>query len=423
MEEKYAYIEEEILTPLNNVISGELTDTDEWFWKRLEHCVDVCYDRGHQMILQVSVHPIYKQFIFREECLFGRPNYWLLSFIQKLMARDTEFGHWMQYQDVKQMVDIWANYAKKNEGSGWTFTNILSYTLSSEYEGDWEDLMSFLKERILREELEGNPWVLEIYCIFHAFVVIGSSGRSLEEKVELFRLCKDHWKILRFLYSVMLKRVVGCGYINFLQINNQVKNYTDYHPYLHLYYPAAMANKDVICRRGTNREKLEKSLEDIRLLIGNVTPSDDLDELCTILFPKNLKQYLEKYRLKSYQELENELHILQDRLEKNADEMRVLINKQAEMLCEDLSLEVISGELDKLADRAPGMAYEVFEKLNTLFVGNEVWTKNAEDIRNRILDKMIPKPVIHAKNVFEAGSSCYDTSKNITITNDKKQLK
>ena len=144
--------------------------------------------------------------------------------------------------------------------------------------------------------------------------------------------------------------------------------------------------------------------------------------MCGILFPKVWKNYIDKHRLKSYRELETELHILQDRLQKNADEMRNLINKQAEMLSEDLSLEVISGELDKLSERAPGMAYEVFEKLNTLLVANEVWTKNAAEIRNRILDKMIPKSTIQATNYYESGANHNDHQKHLHITNDKKQL-
>lgn len=68
------------------------------------------------------------------------------------------------------------------------------------------------------------------------------------------------------------------------------------------------------------------------------------------------------------------------------------------------------------------MAYEVFEKLNTLLVANEVWTKNAAEIRNRILDKMIPKSTIQATNYYESGANHNDHQKHLHITNDKKQL-
>lgn len=422
--EEYAYIEENIITPLNKVLSGELKRTDEWFWKKMEHFVDVCFHHHHQGFLYAGIYPILKKYVFRELDLFEHPNYSLLAFIRNLMERNSEFGFWMKYRDVRQMVDIWAKDAKKTNRSDWHFTHILECMISTEYEGNWTELKSFIKERLLWEDLEGNQWGLKVYCIFHAFVVIGSSGRSLEEKMKLFKLFQEKWDFLRFLYSAILKRVVGCGYINFLQINNHVKSYTDYHTYLHLYYPIVMENKDIICLRGTNREKLDASLDTIRVIIGSVTPSRDLDELSQILFPKSMKQYLEKHRLKSYPEVVAEL----DTFKKEMNEYKLQMNLQVQKMADQLkmmatasvSISVIADELMLLS---AGVAWEVFIQLNGMLVENEAWINHAGEIRKRIRQKMNDKHLtIQATNYYESGANHNDHQKHLHVTNDKKQI-
>lgn len=415
MMEDLDYIEDEIIQPLNQVLNGEPIEMDGWYWSRIKHFLNVCYDNQHQSFLYSGIHPIYELYIYRKHELFDQPYSALREVIQYAIDKDLNFGLWAKCLDMKIVVDNWAQHAKKAGENCWYFRHVLERMFSTEYEGDWHNLKSFLKERLLWEDLEGNQWSLGTYCIFHAFVMIGSTKRSMEEKVTLFDLFHKNWNFIRFLYSAILKRVVGCGFINFLQISNQVKSYSDYHPYLHLYYSVMMENRDDICLRGTNREKLDISLEKIRLKIGSITLSHDLDELCTILFPKSLKQYLDKHRLKSYRELEDELVSMQTK-------MQDLINKQVEMLSDSsIPVEVIASELDKLSKSVPGLAYEVFEKLNSLLIVNETWIRNAPEIRNRILEKMY-WPTIQTENFYASGSIHNDDSKHISVTNDNKQI-
>lgn len=413
--EKFDYIDSEIIEPLNRLLAGEQLEKDEDFWPRMKYFLNVCYDRQHQEMLYNGIHPIYELYVYKRHKLFEQPNSSLREFIQYAIDKDPDFGYWAKFRDVRLMADAWAQHARKVGENSWYFRRVLVRMLSSGFEADWDSLNSFFKERLVWEDLEGNQWSLGVYCIFHAFVMIGSTNRSPKEKMMLFDLFQNKWNFLRFLYSAMLERVVGCGFINFLQISNQVKSYSDYHPYLHLYYPVIMENKDGICQRGTNREKLEISLEDIRVKIGSVTPSHDLDELCKILFPEKLKQYIDKHRLKSYRELENELASMQGK-------MQELINKQVKMLSDSaIPVEVIASELDKLSKSVPGMAYEVFEKLNSLLIADKVWTKNAPEIRNRILERM-QHPSIQTTNYYAAGAQHNDNQKHLHLTNDHKQI-
>ena len=196
------------------------------------------------------------------------------------------------------------------------------------------------------------------------------------------------------------------------------------HTYLHLYYPIVMENKDIICLRGTNREKLDASLDTIRVIIGSVTPSRDLDELSQILFPKSMKQYLEKHRLKSYPEVVAEL----DTFKKEMNEYKLQMNLQVQKMADQLkmmatasvSISVIADELMLLS---AGVAWEVFIQLNGMLVENEAWVNHAGEIRKRIRQKMNDKHLtIQATNYYESGANHNDHQKHLHVTNDKKQI-
>ena len=413
------FVDEWIINPLHNALHGE-----EYFsMKVMRNVLAHCKEEDGMDVFHEKMKPYYRMFLEANPCMFQHgASDDVRYFILKAIPEDEYFIEWFAENiSLMEVVHAWAGYYGNSNNESKEFMNLLLLLLSEGYECDWEPYVKELRHILLRKEVEGNQYSLSIYSMFHAFVMIGKTDCTLQKKKDLYGLFYGHWFFLRFLYSAMFRCVIGCGFTNFVQIPNLMKSSNDYHPYLHLFYATAMEQKEAICKRGAKRDKLEASLEAIRE-IAHKEQSDKLDELCGILFPKVWKNYIEKHRLKSYMELETELHILQDRLEKNADEMRNLINKQAEMLSEDLSLEVISGELDKLSERAPGMAYEVFEKLNTLLVANEVWTKNAAEIRNRILDKMIPKSTIQATNYYESGANHNDHQKHLHISNDKKQL-
>ena len=222
----------------------------------------------------------------------------------------------------------------------------------------------------MREEIKGNQYSRAVYCMFHGFVMIGRTTFPWQEKIALYSQFCSHWFVLRFLYSALFRCIIGCRFTNFVQIPNQMKSRVDYHPYLHLFYATAMEQKEVICNRGAKRDKLEASLEEIRVLASK-EPSDELNELCSILFPKVWKNYIEKHRLKDYKELEEELQRI-------TAQVRTL----AEQLSSMISVDVIA---QKLLDLPPQTARAVFLELNAMLMGNEAWVKIQADLYNRIL--------------------------------------
>ena len=281
-----------------------------------------------------------------------------------------------------------------------------------------------IRKELIRERIEGNAYSREIYCIMHAFIAIWhEEHNTFYQKIRLFNLLSRHWNFIRAIYSAMLQRVVGYGFSEIAAVAHCVKNDTRHRPHLHLFYSAVMEHKERIIRSGTKRDKLDNALEALRELVTSTAPSDELDELCNILFSDKMKEYLDKHRLKSYRELVNEVHTLRSNLEKNANEMQSLIDKQVEMLSEtSIPIEVIYDELKNLSERFPGMAYEVYEKLNALLIKNEAWAKNSAKIRDMIWERM-QQPSVQATNYYAAGANHNDHQKHLHITNDKKQLK
>lgn len=406
------FVDEWITSPLHNAMyDGEYLNMNV-----MKNVLDHCKNEDGMEVFHEKMKPYYRMYFKVNSVMFQNGSCSdVRRFILMAMEEDESFISWFTDNFcLWNVVHAWAEYYKKEKSESKEFMDLLLCFLSIGYECEWESHVNELRHILLREEIEGNQYSRAVYCMFHGFVMIGKTTLPRQEMIALYSQFSSHWFVLRFLYSAMFRCIIGCGFTNFVQIPNQMKSCVDYHPYLHLFYATAMEQKEVICNRGAKRDKLEASLKEIRV-IASKEPSDELNVLCGILFPKVWKDYIEKNRLKNYKELEEELASMQGKV-------RELIDKQVKMLSDSaIPVEVIASELDKLSMSVPGMAYEVFEKLNSLLIANEAWTKNAPKIRNRILKKM-QKPTVQATNYYESGANHNDHQKHLHISNDKKQL-
>ena len=416
------FVDEWIIDPLHNAIHAEIY----FSMKVMQNVLAHCKEEGGMDVFHKKMRPYYRMFLEANPCMFQHgASYDVRYFILKAIPEDELFITWFAENfNLMDIVHAWAGYYDNSKSESREFMNLLFCLFIGGYECDWESCVKELRHILLRMEVEGNQYSRSIYSMFHGFVMISKNDCSLQKRKDLYELFNGYWFFLRFLYSAMFRCVIGCGFTNFVQIPNLMKSSNDYHPYLHLFYATAMEQKEEICRRGAKRDKLEASLEAIRE-IAQKEQSDKLDELCGILFPKVWKNYIDKHRPKSYRELENELESFKKEMNERVAQMNIQIQGMADQLKTMASASVpISNIADELQELPPGIAWEVFIQLNGMLVENEAWVKNAGEIRKKIRSRMktSDKTTIHAKNVFEAGSSCYDTSKNITITNDKKQL-
>ena len=413
------FIDENIIYPLHHAMH----DGIYFNRKNLQFALECCRQEDRMDIFHEKMRPYYRKFLMIDSDMSQNVacddvRYFILNAIPE----DELFVEWFTENfHLWDVVHAWANHFRKSRSESRDFMNLLFCLLSNGYECDWESHVKELRHVLLREEIEGDQYSRSIYCMFHAFVMIGKAKSTLYEKKELYKLFVDHWFVLRFLYSAMFRCIIGCGFTNFVQIPNLMKSSVDYHPFLHLFYATAMEQKEEICRRGAKRDKLETSLKEIREN-ARKKQSNELNVLCSILFPKVWKDYIEKNRLKNYKELEDEVNSLRSNLEKNTNEMQSLIDKQVEMLSEtSIPIDVIYDELKNLSERFPGMAYEVYEKLNALLIKNEAWARNTAHIRDMIWEKM-HQPSVQTTNYYAAGAHHNDNQKHLHITNDTKQI-
>lgn len=376
--------------------------------------------------LSDAMLPFYKKYFYADPSILGYGKWEVREVICHCMKVDYGFFSWVA--EEKNLLDAahsWAEYHKKCCQSHNTdpFLKLLESMAETFYDYKCIVETDIIRKELIKERIEGNAYSREIYCIMHAFITIWHEEHcSVNHKIRLLKLLSRHWNFIRAIYSAMLQRVVGYGFTEIAAIAHRVKNDTRHHPHLHLFYSAVMEHKERIIRSGTKRDKLDNALAALREIVTSTAPSAELDELCNILFSDKMKEYLEKHRLKSYRELENEVNTLRSNLEKNANEMQNLIDKQVEMLSENsIPIEVIYDELKNLSERFPGMAYEVYEKLNALLIKNDTWAKNSAKIRDMIWEK-ISQPSVQATHYYAAGAQHNDNQKHLHVNNGNKQI-
>lgn len=362
------FIDEWIISPLQNAMYNSKYLNMNVMRNVLGHCKN---EDGME-VFHEKMKPYYQMYIEVSPVMFQHGSCWdVRRFILMAMEEDESFISWFTDNFcLWNIVHAWAEYYKKEKCESKEFMDLLLCLLSEGYECEWESHVNELRHILLREEIEGNQYGRSVYCMFHGFVMIGRTMLSQQEKEGLYGQFRECWFFLRFLYSAMFRCVIGCGFTNFVQIPKLMQSSVDYYPYLHLFYATAMEQKEVICKRGAKRNKLEASLKEIRM-IASKEPSDELNELCNILFPKVWKNYIERHRLKDYKELEEEL-------ERITAQTRIL----AEQLSTMISVDVIS---QKLLDLPPQTARAVFLELNAMLMGNEAWIKIQVNLYNRIL--------------------------------------
>lgn len=396
------FIDEWIICPLHNAMHDGIYFNLNVMRNVLSHCKD---ENGMELFHE-KMKPYYRMFFEVNPVMFQYgPCLEVRRFILMAMEEDESFLIWFTDNFcLWNVVHAWAEYYRKQKSESKEFMNLLLCLLSEGYECDWDSHVNELRHILLREEIKGNQYSRAVYCMFHGFVMLGRTTLPWQEKIALYSQFCSHWFVLRFLYSAMFRCIIGCGFTNFVQIPNQMKSCVDYHPFLHLFYATAMEQKEVICNRGAKRDKLETSLEEIRV-IASKEPSNELNELCSILFPKVWKDYIEKHRLKNYKELEEELKRI------NAQ-----IITLAEQLSNTISVDVIA---QKLLDLPPQTARAVFLELNAMLMGNKAWVKIQEELYGRILART-NNPEMKIGHVDQL-IAVAESNSNVTHTNIEKK--
>ena len=376
-------------------------------WYEISRSVQRCLsDEQHREELHQLMQPFYTDYIYARPS-YNDGLYTKKRFIHDVLEKDDLAKRWVQREvNLVMMTSHWISSKGREE----EFVELLVQLCNLGYTTVWSEVHQQIYELLRRLEVEGtrkgDTDAGKYYCLLHGFAMIMGSDLSSKRKQNLLNLFMSHWDFLRYVYSVMLRCIVGCRFTNFVSVANNVANTAADDPYLHLFYVPLIDRFDDLCMKGTKKEKLEKSVMRLEEKMKQVTPSNELDELCELLFPDEFRDMLNRHRPKSYLELEGEINHIKQEMQGTIQVLNEQINALAAQLSAAVKAAVPIIEIEHELLRFPSQqALPIFMQLNTLLMGNVAWTQASLAIRDKILDKQKEELRLSMSITAQAGSN------------------
>lgn len=382
---------------------------------RLRHNLSKCTDENEQKFILQQLSPLYEAYIKGKKPFVG---YFENEIIRKFCDWDVAFGTKIANLDLIETAISWAD--NNSEVRVEDFISLLTCYSKACPNEQWDDLEQEVWHEILKLEVYGNRTKAGYLVLLHGFLRIVIRRPDPLEQQKFIDLFIENWDYLKLVYSVMIRCIVDCGHKDFAGVANNVRILSRCHPYIYIFYSVLSERFEDLCQSGTDREKLSKHLNKI-MEIMNTTTQDcsHLDILCRIFFPDSFKEYLDKNRLPSYDEVVNELNEMKSKV----DSLNSQIEQMAQRMVNAVNASIPVGDIEKeLLRLSPGTSYDVFTQVNSLLTGNKAWMEKASDIKQKILS-MRDNPTIVNGNVYQSGATHDDRSKHIELGDNSNQLK
>ena len=378
---------------------------------KLRNEMHAIFRGGHAHLLHEAMIPFYEKYIHFDTELFAHSRISLRLAISGLMEDDPYFGQWLENYNLLDLSESWCCGVTESQYN--IIFQLIKCALNSGYDNDWEKLADDFRFRLLSEVECGTPWSREVYAIMNGICMIWKSSADEGEKILLLDKMTYYWDFLRYLYSVMFRQFIGCNYRNFTQVANMIHFRSAYHPYAHLFYAVFVERADEFAKGKADLKKIEEHLRKIVNVMESTPKSDALNDLCDLLFPEELSEYLAKHRLKDARQLREEIAHLREELGETTRQMnqqvQAMADKMKALLEASVPIEEIEQELLML-DYNEAMG--VFKQLNSLLLNNKAWVSNAGSIRNRIYQ---------LKNVTKGGDT-YNYASGATHNDGRRTL-
>lgn len=382
---------------------------------RLRDNFSKCTDENEQKFILQQLSPLYEAYIKGKKPFVG---YFENEIIRKFCDWDVAFGTKIANLDLIETAISWAD--NNSEVRVEDFISLLTCYSKACPNEQWDDLEQEVWHEILKLEVYGNRTKAGYLVLLHGFLRIVIRRPDPLEQQKFIDLFIENWDYLKLVYSVMIRCIVDCGHKDFAGVANNVRILSRCHPYIYIFYSVLSERFEDLCQSGTDREKLSKHLNKI-MEIMNTTTQDcsHLDILCRIFFPDSFKEYLDKNKLPSYDEVVNELNEMKNKV----DSLNSQIEQMAQRMVNAVNASIPVGDIEKeLLRLSPGTSYDVFTQVNSLLTGNKAWMEKASDIKQKILS-MRDNPTIVNGNVYQSGATHDDRSKHIELGDNSNQLK
>ena len=131
----------------------------------------------------------------------------------------------------------------------------------------------------------------------------------------------------------MIRRIVDNGNRDFAAIANNMRVQKSNHKYVYIFYAALKERIDDLSDTEDGKSKINRHLKEL-LKIQKDTPQDNetLDELCTTLFPEELRQFLDKNNIKSYDEVMSELQEMKAKVDSLNSQVAQMAQRMADAI-------------------------------------------------------------------------------------------
>lgn len=428
-------IEETIIEPLQRYIDG----AGGLFRFPVIQAARTLIVQGEAHHLHTVMEPFYDMWLEDSP----RLDWTSRSIISDIAQIDPMFGGWASRQDLMKMARAWAV-----RGGGEEMLTLMCCMIHGENYEPYcgENTYEEVTEELRYQRVNGNSNSGEIYALLHAFITIVMSPPRYGRRQQLFQLMKTHWDFLRHVYCVMTGCIIGLGFANFVSLANNLKN-GKYRPYLHLVYWFLADNADTLCAK-KQQKGMVKALTALQDIMDSTEPNHELDELCQMLFPEEVKEMLTKHPKTPYRQLETENHVLKVQnielkventvlkkehsqlrqqmmvLREEHDELMRQVERKQDEIAHEVALQfqkaVVEDAIpfkeieEELLALSPKLISIVWPILNEMLGGNDVWQKHFKSLRAKVRkrEKEKDQPIVDNRQIIQIGDSPqYDENK------------
>lgn len=407
------YWEKEVVTPIRGYISG-IREINSFDIIKIEQILRLyCDEEAQEYILDSLNHE------YQEYCWGRLDNPWLKNIMLKFMDYDAQHAKVIHSLNIINTTISWAEY--NEDVRIWEFLRVLTIYDNSNPDIDWAPLEQHINGELRKLKVYGNQTKCGYFALLHGYIRIrrASGVNDKEAQDAKIKLLVSNWDFLKLVYSVMIGRICDNGNRDFAAIANNMRVLKTKHKYIHIFYAAMKERINDLCNTEEGKDKINNHLKKISE-IEKETPQDyeTLDGLCSIIFDE-LPHYLDKNKIKSYDEVMGELREMKDIVDSLNNQIEKMAQRMADAVNAAIPVEDIENELLRLQ---PGTGYDVYTQVNSLLIGNKAWMERANDIKHNILEKR-DTPTIIKGNYYASGSNHDDKSRHIEIKKEDELQK
>jgi len=385
-----AYNIQNLSYPLDQYLNGLLSEKDEqwnyWKWdvKRAR--------RSNPRAVREILTPYYRRLFMADKGFFLNGNtdtHVKNALVEFIECEGNDAGRLFNDLDLVKAAENWAERLRTDNHEPRYFFLLLMIIQKRDYRPDWEAIYQEIHLKLAKARNFGNFKTHELYCLVMGLTMIERTSLPRERKNELFFLMKKDWGFMKYMYSVLIHYIVGMRGENFAAVASSICKLGAARPHMHLFYKAFRENFDQLCPEGqidphsgqSVRQQAKANLLKMEEIIKTTPPSTELEELCSILFPKVMKEVLKQSRPKTYEELEAAVDDLTNRYNRVLEQ---LTNAVREVESDQISADDLAAAFLRFPK---DLALGLFGSVSTLLAQNQTWLKYSPLIHEQILNK------------------------------------